>query len=555
MKKIILVSLYLIAVNFIQIYSQSYPGTIYSPVQFTSMFSNCNSNPYVEVFRDDFNIRKLNTQFWAFNYPYKNHSEFITYNKYPDNYIFTDSTLQLHQKTDGFHGEAVEWLPDNMILEDGKQNKRWFPFTGATIYSKYQFRQGVFEANIKIPNMIQGNFPAFWLYSDSAQRWNELDIFEFFGECQLSNCYLGECERLNAYWDNDKSNKTPNFTLHREEEPTWERVSSGSKKEFSTDLHLNFNKYGVIWEKQTIQGYVNSHFPTEFTHYWLTNTPLMYSNPGCNIHPYTTYYMNRAYPVRHMNLIINTAVTNPKPAQGCNQNPYDSFKYPDTNSTEPNILEIDYVRILQRVPRCSGTFVYNSKSSLGIETSNIDFPGDDNNWEGEYNLITGTNLTLSSISLDSTEQIDLRATGFIKLLPGFHSKKSFFRAKGEYWSCPVNLKSSNEQEVQVILLNENESYNYFERYDNTLDKLSLTQDSENSYLIYPNPTNGLLNISAKNANYLNVSIIDITGKHIYTKSTIENYLIIDISNLNPGIYTASIQSDLGLYQKKIIKSN
>src|SRR5690606_35532307 len=106
-----------------------------------------------------------------------------------------------------------------------------------------------------------------------------------------------------------------------------------------------------------------------------------------------------------------------------------------------------------------------------------------------------------------------------------------------------------------ILLNENESYNYFERYDNTLDKLSLTQDSENSYLIYPNPTNGLLNISAKNANYLNVSIIDITGKHIYTKSTIENYLIIDISNLNPGIYTASIQSDLGLYQKKIIKSN
>jgi len=518
-------------------------------VSFLESFNICDNNPYIEVFRDEFNLPYLDTVFWATNYPYQNHTDSLTYNKYPNNYVFTGSTIQLLQKADGTIGKLIPWLSDNQIMDDGRTNKRWFPFTGAVLFSKYQFKNGIFEANIKIPNMIKGNFPAFWLYSDSAGTWNELDIFEFLGDCQLPLCEINKCElHPNANWDIDKSNKTVSFTIHRQNPSLWDKTAAGDKKKYNNDLHLSFKKYGVIWEKNKIQGYIDNDLPIEFYHNWLLN--ILGQEASCNIEPFNIYLMNKAYPVRPMNIILNTAVHNPNPSN-CSYNKYQSYKYPDTNSIAPNIYEIDYISVKKRVPICSGNFSFSNKSSLGVETSNIDFPGDDNNWEGEYNLKTGTTLTLSNISLDSTEQLDLRATNFIKLTPGFHSKKSFFRAKGENWRCSKTseVDNLNLEEITIYL----DSNIVSETFDDRDDLYSFINNDD--ILIYPNPTINYVNIILPTNNSGNLRILDISGNVVEFKEISNSNPKIEVTSLKPGIYTIEIKHNSFYYFKKLIKTN
>jgi Secretion system C-terminal sorting domain len=79
-------------------------------------------------------------------------------------------------------------------------------------------------------------------------------------------------------------------------------------------------------------------------------------------------------------------------------------------------------------------------------------------------------------------------------------------------------------------------------------------DIKNKINLYPNPTNGLVKISGNEIN--EISIVDVIGKTVYSeKYNSLNEANINISNLNNGIYIATISSkDGSSSSQKIIKN-
>jgi hypothetical protein len=91
-------------------------------------------------------------------------------------------------------------------------------------------------------------------------------------------------------------------------------------------------------------------------------------------------------------------------------------------------------------------------------------------------------------------------------------------------------------------------YTALQQLDFTVDNSSLSIDNNNtskeSISVYPNPVNSLLHIKNGNGlNISNVSLIDLTGKTVYSS---KNSNSIDVSNLAKGIYIIKITSEDGL---------
>ncbi|RWW92261.1 T9SS type A sorting domain-containing protein [Flavobacterium cerinum] len=78
----------------------------------------------------------------------------------------------------------------------------------------------------------------------------------------------------------------------------------------------------------------------------------------------------------------------------------------------------------------------------------------------------------------------------------------------------------------------------------------------NSFSVYPNPANDILNIdNTVNALMQDISIVDMNGRTVKTvKLNGESSVKVTISDLTTGIYMMNIQSDKGAITKKIIKN-
>ncbi|MDX2174561.1 MAG: DUF4465 domain-containing protein [Bacteroidota bacterium] len=83
--------------------------------------------------------------------------------------------------------------------------------------------------------------------------------------------------------------------------------------------------------------------------------------------------------------------------------------------------------------------------------------------------------------------------------------------------------------------------------------------SENSYIsnlfLYPNPTNGNLNIDFHQnvSNPIGIRIMDITGKEVYTQTTNELKNAIDLSSLTQGVYFVEVIVDGTKVIKRVTK--
>lgn len=71
--------------------------------------------------------------------------------------------------------------------------------------------------------------------------------------------------------------------------------------------------------------------------------------------------------------------------------------------------------------------------------------------------------------------------------------------------------------------------------------------------IYPNPTNGIVNI--KTLNIQKVEVVNMTGKVIYSKNEFHNNKTIDFSDFIDGVYIVYIQTKNDTYQTKIVKNS
>jgi len=118
----------------------------------------------------------------------------------------------------------------------------------------------------------------------------------------------------------------------------------------------------------------------------------------------------------------------------------------------------------------------------------------------------------------------------------------------------------NSVETKIIH-NNNLSYNGL-----VVDGLFMIDDLSSSYLLssneynklsnsklYPNPVNNILNIKLPYNTNSEVSIYNILGKKIMSKSFSRLTNQIDISNLNSGMYLVTIKTETAIVTKKIVK--
>lgn len=89
----------------------------------------------------------------------------------------------------------------------------------------------------------------------------------------------------------------------------------------------------------------------------------------------------------------------------------------------------------------------------------------------------------------------------------------------------------------------------------TIASLIEKTDELNNFSIYPNPSSGKFNITNSDfssAGKTNISISDLTGNLVYSKSMENSQLNFDISNQPKGVYFVKIENENGVVMKKII---
>ena len=78
--------------------------------------------------------------------------------------------------------------------------------------------------------------------------------------------------------------------------------------------------------------------------------------------------------------------------------------------------------------------------------------------------------------------------------------------------------------------------------------------NETRIALYPNPNNGLFDVTLSNNYLLNsVAIYDIAGRLVYEQDDINNDVLkIDLTSSNSGIYTVVVNSEIGIFNSKIV---
>lgn len=87
-----------------------------------------------------------------------------------------------------------------------------------------------------------------------------------------------------------------------------------------------------------------------------------------------------------------------------------------------------------------------------------------------------------------------------------------------------------------------------------LDSTLSTDEFDNqSIVLFPNPTNGIISITSKSAELTQIEVFDSIGKSIIVQNS--NFDSIDLSPLSSGIYLCKITTTSGQFEfRKIIKN-
>ena len=84
--------------------------------------------------------------------------------------------------------------------------------------------------------------------------------------------------------------------------------------------------------------------------------------------------------------------------------------------------------------------------------------------------------------------------------------------------------------------------------------VGINETANNVVSIYPNPTNGMVNINfGGNNSTVNYSISSIEGKMVETGKTSTNNITVDLSNESKGVYFIKIKTESTSTVYKLIK--
>jgi beta-glucanase (GH16 family) len=143
--------------------------------------------------------------------------------------------------------------PENVRIEDGNlvitavRSQEGFSFTSARVRTedKLTVKYGTIEARIKVPDLADGLWPAFWTLGNNFSRvgWpycGELDIMEMGNSQAISSGVINRRVGSTAHWDNDGN--YANFGQHIDA---------------ATDLNDDFHLYRMEWTPTSVTTYLD----------------------------------------------------------------------------------------------------------------------------------------------------------------------------------------------------------------------------------------------------------------------------------------------------------
>lgn len=464
--------------------SNVYPQCEAQVVVFLEPFYQCDDNPWVLVFEDDFNDNSLDLSIWYPIYGVPRDLDFENQKAWhkPENLVVENGLLKIISKDEPQYNMPVviSWDPFIVKYED-------FDYTTGELWTKRSFLNGIFEARIKIPKG-KGLWPAFWLFGGNV--WNELDIFEFWNEYDIWGNFdpnkLSRVHHMNVWFDHNNDGKGDDC-------PT---------KYTGSDFSQQFHIFAVKWEKNKIEWYVDGILKrTDYRYYTVLGQSV-----GCMIYSWTQYLKNKIYPIEPMSLILNTAIQT-----GQNS--------PDQSTMFPKQMEIDWVRIYQR-NQCKDVNVTHASQ----------FPLDDQ----LFNVIVGENVSITcNYEIPSRQQLDIVAKDGIILGAGFHAQAgSTFKSRTESTVCGSSLHSkstidNNQQEFFTSDLVQT---------DTEFSDMTLSYDD---IQIMPNPNEGIFQVDFGSLDHriFKIMIRDLEGRIIKSIEDVNSStMTIDLSGYQKGLY-------------------
>jgi len=469
---------------------------------FLPSMPKCNNGNYYLVFEDNFDGNTLDLTKWKSETGVHSDFEFKGMKQWlqPENLEVSNGTLKIIAKK--FDTPYVGTFVTDWSTNPPTTKTDTFLYSSANLISHQQFYYGKYEIRCRLPEG-KGFWPAFWTFGGPG--WNEIDFFEIYGD----NINRFTCCIHHAPGGNVANHVDCPFHLNN--------AGDFSQWHVFTCL-FEFDK--IIWQ---IDGNTVRVLPRFST---VSGSPVFC---GENI-AQGVYFMESAYPMQSMSIIMNLAIQSGSDA-------------PDANTFFPNVYEIDYVRYYlksEQPPDCLAHIIYANTNQLPSLTQASSY------------IQAGNNVTVQS-----GQDVTFKAPE-IRLLPGFTAQAgSTFSAIPEgciYQSSkndPIDFTESNEVDTSQIIksapadsITSNQEITIGEKIEKTV---SNTFNKE--FLIYPNPTSDKLNIyySANNNSTALFVINDFSGKELFREQKQNNIganeKIIDVSRFSNGSYILRIISN------------
>ena len=83
--------------------------------------------------------------------------------------------------------------------------------------------------------------------------------------------------------------------------------------------------------------------------------------------------------------------------------------------------------------------------------------------------------------------------------------------------------------------------------------MGTSNQSLDQLVVFPNPTNDVLNILSPNTMIEKVTVYDIQGRVVATQAIGANTAHVDLSQLKTAMYLVSVETEAGTVTKRIVK--